>query len=687
MQKVNNKWIRAVIAIFTIVIFGITIVPDIQVKASDEVSVSYKTHIQSKGWESDYKTDGSSSGTTGQGLRLEAIKIKVTGDENLNVWYSTYIQKKGWIDYVKNNASSGTSGKGLRLEAIKMRLSGSDAGKYDIYYRVHAQHFGWLDWAKNDEISGTSGYAYRLEAIQIKVVPKGSAAPGSVENSYRSAPATVSYRTHVQTYGFQDYVSDGATSGTVGEAKRLEAINIKVNDSRYSGSVVYKTHVQSIGWQDNVSDGEMSGTSGRALRLEAIQINLTDELAQHYDIYYRVHAQHFGWMGWAKNGDSAGTAGYAYRLEAIQIKIVNKGEEAPGSTDTPYLDKSAGTNVNTDVNTEGQDDLVYLKWNNNSNQLDIYRKAAEKNTWIRHVFIHKVSNSNSKVKRQANGNTLASCCDVWCIKGAYIATRNNNGAFHDTYEYPIVHSDAEWEMAIKEVVSNEETPDFIGGTLHGNEVVNNIVFIADGKTYNSNEVSKLDGVACKTLEIKRNSNVYRDNTLEFDSNFNPETDEPTSGYKVATHYVDYTFTHNDITIDQDLNWVVDTECSYSLMAMLGAKRVASDGKTQITDTATRDGDATEYDCSKAGVKTGIFKSMPNCKKAHLWNKGTNGGLKCDFTAEILEETDMPGKNFKISNHDLYNKFYFGYCQAGQRVAQGDTWHCKAKYTVDYMGRY
>lgn len=185
MQKVNNKWIRAVIAIFTIVIFGITIVPDIQVKASDEVSVSYKTHIQSKGWESDYKTDGSSSGTTGQGLRLEAIKIKVIGDENLNVWYSTYIQKKGWIDYVKNNASSGTSGKGLRLEAIKMRLSGSDAGKYDIYYRVHAQHFGWLDWAKNDEISGTSGYAYRLEAIQIKVVPKGSAAPGSVENSYR----------------------------------------------------------------------------------------------------------------------------------------------------------------------------------------------------------------------------------------------------------------------------------------------------------------------------------------------------------------------------------------------------------------------------------------------------------------------------------------------------------------------
>ena len=75
----------------------------------------------------------------------------------------------------------------------------------------------------------------------------------------------------------------------------------------------------------------MSGTSGQAKRLEAIQIRLTGELAQHYDIYYRVHAQHFGWLGWAKNGESSGTAGYAYRLEGIQILLVPKGAAAPAS--------------------------------------------------------------------------------------------------------------------------------------------------------------------------------------------------------------------------------------------------------------------------------------------------------------------------------------------------------------------
>lgn len=80
----------------------------------------------------------------------------------------------------------------------------------------------------------------------------------------------------------------------------------------------------------------MSGTSGQAKRLEAIRIRLTGELAKHFDVYYRVHAQSFGWMGWAKNGEAAGTAGYSYRLEAINIKLIPKGNAAPGETANAY---------------------------------------------------------------------------------------------------------------------------------------------------------------------------------------------------------------------------------------------------------------------------------------------------------------------------------------------------------------
>lgn len=146
----------------------------------------------------------------------------------------------------------------------------------------------------------------------------------------------VSYQSHVQDIGWQGFVSDGAVSGTSGQSKRLEAIQIQLNDGKTG--ITYRTHVQDYGWMDWVSNGATSGTSGQSKRLEAIQIQLTGDAAAAYDIYYRVHAQNIGWMGWAKNGDPSGTAGFSYRLEAIQIVLVTKGGAAPGSTDQAFAD-------------------------------------------------------------------------------------------------------------------------------------------------------------------------------------------------------------------------------------------------------------------------------------------------------------------------------------------------------------
>ena len=153
---------------------------------------------------------------------------------------------------------------------------------------------------------------------------------------------SVSYRTHVQTFGWQDYVKDGEMSGTSGKAKRLEGINIKLSNLPYSGSVVYRTHVQTYGWQTWRKDDEMSGTSGEAKRLEGIQIYLTGELAKHYDVYYRVHAQTYGWLDYAKNGVMAGTSGLAKRLEGINIVLVPKGGKVPGSTKRAYVVGTGG---------------------------------------------------------------------------------------------------------------------------------------------------------------------------------------------------------------------------------------------------------------------------------------------------------------------------------------------------------
>lgn len=150
-----------------------------------EVTCSYQTHVQNEGWQA-WKTDGDMSGTSGKGLRLEGIKIKLDTDSSeLGLSYATHVQNIGWQDPVTTGVMSGTSGKSLRLEAIKINLTGTKASQYDIYYRVHAQNVGWLGWAKNGESSGTAGFAYRLEGIEIRVLPKDSAAPGSTENAFQ----------------------------------------------------------------------------------------------------------------------------------------------------------------------------------------------------------------------------------------------------------------------------------------------------------------------------------------------------------------------------------------------------------------------------------------------------------------------------------------------------------------------
>lgn len=318
-------------------------------KAAESVTISYKSHIQTFGWENQWKTNGAASGTSGMSKRLEGIRIRVDGD-NLGVRYTTHCQTYGWLPWVSDGEMSGTEGEAKRLEAIKIVLTGANAGQYDVYYRVHAQSYGWLPWAKNGQAAGTAGFSKRLEAIQIRVVPKGTNVPndwGGVSSRYSQAfiarsgakdagvdgetATNVFYRTHVQTYGWQGWKYNGASAGTSGQAKRLEAIRINLSNKQYTGSIMYRTHVQSYGWQNWVSDGELSGTSGQAKRLEAIQIYLTGELAEHYDVYYRVHAQSYGWLGWVKNGQPSGTAGYAKRLEAIQIVLVNKNAGVPGN--------------------------------------------------------------------------------------------------------------------------------------------------------------------------------------------------------------------------------------------------------------------------------------------------------------------------------------------------------------------
>ena len=151
------------------------------------VDVYYSTHVQNVGWQAS-KKNGEISGTVGQGLRLEGIKILIDNSEvNAVIQYQTHVQNIGWQAMVSSGTLSGTENQSLRLEAIKIELDGIEWYKYDVYYRVHAQNRGWMGWAKNGESAGTEGMGLRLEGIQIMVVPKDSAAPGSTAFPFMSS--------------------------------------------------------------------------------------------------------------------------------------------------------------------------------------------------------------------------------------------------------------------------------------------------------------------------------------------------------------------------------------------------------------------------------------------------------------------------------------------------------------------
>lgn len=187
-------------------------------EAANKYDIWYRTHVQNVGWQSWVK-NGSTAGTSGKGLRIEALEIQmlpkgqVPSGDGVTVTYDAHVQNIGWQSAVANGMSAGTSGRGLRVEAMHISLSGASGG---ITYRTHVQNVGWQGWKSNGALTGTTGQGLRLEAIEIKLT-------GDAANKY-----DVWYRSHVQNVGWQGWVKNGSLSGTSGRGLRMEAVQIAI---------------------------------------------------------------------------------------------------------------------------------------------------------------------------------------------------------------------------------------------------------------------------------------------------------------------------------------------------------------------------------------------------------------------------------------------------------------------------
>ena len=135
-----------------------------------------------------------------------------------------------------------------------------------------------------------------------------------IEQANKINNPQIKYRSHLEEIGWQEWKKDGEMSGTTGESRRLEAIQIDYNKPIYA-----KAHIQEDGWVDygKITKDTVIGTEHQSKRLECLCLKCEG-------IKYRVHIQESGWSCWTKADGvcTLGSVGQSLRIEAIEIMEV-----------------------------------------------------------------------------------------------------------------------------------------------------------------------------------------------------------------------------------------------------------------------------------------------------------------------------------------------------------------------------
>lgn len=306
-------------------------------------SIVYKAHVAKIGWQGSVK-NGQTAGTTGRSLQMEALSAQIDwyGHQG-NVELRGHVQNVGWQSW--KSGSAGTTGKSKRLEAIQLRLKGEVAEQYDVYYRVHCADFGWLAWTKNGASAGSAGFGKAIQAIQVKLVKKGAQGPSTSGVAFKGVADYVA-GSAMTINGSAAKVSASGGITTIGSESGaiLRSISASVSNMSADGSIQYRTIRQFAGEQANwLSDGAAVNNQNDGLQIKAIAFRLSGDLSQKYDVWYRAHDTSRGWLGWAKNGDYAGVSSGSGGVNALQVVLIKHGSTTPGNTTGSYVDNSVSS--------------------------------------------------------------------------------------------------------------------------------------------------------------------------------------------------------------------------------------------------------------------------------------------------------------------------------------------------------
>lgn len=255
----------------------------------------------------------------------------------------------------------------------------------------------------------------------------------------------------------------------------------------------------------------------------------------------------------------------------------------------------------------------------------LYIYLPAKNGYTRVNFAHAVNDVNNY--------------DIWVIHPLYKVNDDLSVDFQITVG-------GEFECALHEL----NAPDFMGGTIHGDEIVQNIQIFIDNALVQPNTITSLTN--CHEIRIIVNSLLY---------------DAATHSILTAYHAKEYIFNNDGITLNQRVKWARNVDLQNSYMAMFPINKTLS--PNIITNK--------EY-IKRTFAIDGYFNE-----------KGTTKAISFDHSSNYIfeiTEYDIKGNNltnvgkFLVSDNggQNYNKQYF-YCTESGSVNQGEIWKTTTKY--------
>ena len=270
--------------------------------------------------------------------------------------------------------------------------SNATNNEFYVQYKSHVQDTGWETSWKTDSItSGTMGENKKIEAIQMQLVN----APDGID---------IKYRTYVENVGWQDAVDAGQTAGTTGKNQKIYALRISLeNTDKYS--IMYRVHLEDKGWQPWTYDGNIAGSITDNKKIEAIQVKIVNKTNNsNMGLSYNSYVQDKGWQGAVSTGELSGTTGQGKKIEAMQINLTNTSAQTSIKY-SMYLDGMGWQEEKQDGEIAGQVDKnqkiygVKLELENPEGKTLKYRVYLRDAAWQDWVNEGEVAGNIDKLQR------------------------------------------------------------------------------------------------------------------------------------------------------------------------------------------------------------------------------------------------------------------------------------------------